>query len=119
MIRSFNDLDVYKLSYRMAMDIFDLTKNFPSEEKFSLTSQVIRASRSVSANIAEGYGKRTYENEFRRHLIYSTGSLEECKVWLKFALDCKYISTDQYETLDSQTREIGAKLFKLYQNWRS
>lgn len=119
MIKSFNDLDVYKLSYRLAMDIFEMAKTFPSEEKYSLTSQVIRSSRSVSANIAEGFGKRTYENEFKRHLIYSTGSLEESKVWLKFALDCNYISINQYDVLELQTKEIGAKLFKLYTNWKS
>ncbi|MBK8140179.1 MAG: four helix bundle protein [Chitinophagaceae bacterium] len=66
------------------MDIYHLAKNFPKEEKYSLTDQIIRSSRSISANIAEGWGKRVYENEFRKYLIYSMGSLEETKVWLLF-----------------------------------
>lgn len=66
------------------MDIYHLARNFPKEEKYSLTDQIIRSSRSVAANIVEGWGKRVYENEFRKYLIYSLGSLEETKVWLLF-----------------------------------
>lgn len=116
MIRSFHDLEVYQLSYQLAMDIFTISREFPSEEKYSLTSQIIRSTRSVSANIAEGFGKRAYENEFKRHLIYSTGSLEESKVWFKFALDCNYITIEQFDTFEMKTKHIGAMLFKLYTN---
>ena len=119
MIRSFSDLEVYQLSFQFATDIFMISKDFPSVEKYSLTSQIIRSTRSIAANIAEGFGKRTYEGEFKRHLVYSTGSLEESKVWLKFAFDCNYITQQQYETFESQTKHIGAKLFKLYTNWKS
>lgn len=79
MIKTVFDLDVFKISYGIAMDIFKLTRNFPKEERYSLTDQIVRSSRSVSANIAEGWGKRIYENEFKRHLIYSMGSLERQK----------------------------------------
>jgi four helix bundle protein len=62
------------------MEIFQATRNFPKEERYSFTDQIVRASRSVAANIAEGWGKRPYENEFKKHLIYGMGSLEESKV---------------------------------------
>ncbi len=79
MIQSFFDLEVYKLSHQLAMNVFVMTKGFPTEEKYSLTSQIVRSSRSVAANIAEGWGKRIYEAEFKRHLVYAMGSLEETK----------------------------------------
>lgn len=74
MIKSYNDLDVYNLSYEVAMEIFEMTRNFPKEEQYSLTSQMIRSSRSVSANISEGWAKRNYENYFKQHLIHALGS---------------------------------------------
>jgi len=118
MIKSFTDLEVYQLSYQLAMEVFKTAKSFPSNEKYSLTSQIIRSTRSISANIAEGYGKRVYVSEFKKHLVYSIGSLEESKVWLSFAKDCEYISLEQQQSLLSKTDEIGAKLNKLYSNWK-
>lgn len=70
MIKSFKDLEVYTLSYNLAMDIFRTSRNFPADEKYSLTSQIVRSSRSICANIAEGYGRKTYLAEFKKHLIY-------------------------------------------------
>jgi len=75
MIKTMFDLDVFKLSYDFAMEIFKATRLFPKEERYSLTDQIIRASRSISGNIGEGWGKRVYENEFKRHLVYAIGSL--------------------------------------------
>ena len=80
MIKIFSDLEVYRLSYQLSIDVFNLSKQFPESEKYSLTSQIIRSTRSVSANIAEGFGRRTYQAEFKKFLIYSSGSLEESKV---------------------------------------
>lgn len=119
MIKSFFDLDVFKISYAFAMDIFNISRNFPKEEKYSLTDQIVRSSRSVSANIAEGFGKRAYENEFKKYLVYAMGSLEETKVWLLFSKDCLYISAENYEILCKKYDEIGARLYKLYQNWKT
>lgn len=73
MIKKVSDLDVFKISHAFAMEIFTVTRNFPKEERYSLTDQVVRSSRSVPANIAEGWGKRIYENEFKKHLIYAMG----------------------------------------------
>ncbi len=119
MIKTFFDLEVFKLSYQVAMDIFNMTRNFPKEERYSLTDQIVRSSRSVSANIAEGWGKRIYENEFKRHLIYSMGSLEETKVWLHFSKDCLYINEDVFKNIEKKLDESGAKIYKLYENWKT
>jgi len=117
MIKSFHNLNVFSLCY--GYECFQHSKAFPKEEKYSLTDQVIRSSRSIAANISEGWGKRIYENEFKRHLVYSMGSLEETKSWLMFAKDCNYISDDIYNDLCSKYDDIGAKLFKLYENWKN
>lgn len=119
MIKTVFDLDVFKLTYHLAMDIYSLTRNFPKEERYSLTDQIVRSSRSVSANIAEGWGKRIYENEFKRHLIYAMGSLEETKAWICFAKDCSYVSIESFEMLEKKLDEAGAKIFKLYANWKT
>ena len=73
-IKSVKDLKVYKVAFELAMEIFKLTLNFPKEEKYSLTDQIRRASRSVAINIREGFAKRRYENVFIRHLNDSIGS---------------------------------------------
>jgi four helix bundle protein len=119
MIKTIFDLEVFNISYALAMEIFQATRSFPKEEKYSLTDQVVRSSRSVSANIAEGWGKRTYENEFKKHLIYAMGSLEETKIWLLFAKDCNYIPIETYNNYSKKFDEIGGKLYKLYENWRT
>lgn len=119
MIKTIFDLDVFKISYSFAMDIFNLSRFFPKEEKYSLTDQLVRSSRSVSANIAEGWGKRAYENEFKRHLVYAIGSLEETKVWLLFAKDCGYLEPALYESFCRKYDEMGAKMYKLYGNWKT
>jgi four helix bundle protein len=103
----------------LSIDVFNISKQFPESEKYSLTSQIIRSTRSVCANIAEGFGRRTFQAEFKKFLIYSTGSLEESKVWLNFAKDCEYITPQQFDLLQLRTDEIGAKLYKLYINWKS
>ena len=118
MIKTIFDLEVFKLSYQLAMDIFNITRNFPKGERYSLTDQVVRSSRSIAANIAEGWGKRIYENEFKKHLIYAMGSLEETKVWVLFAKDCNYLNKEIFDTLNLKYDELGAKIYKLFENWR-
>ncbi len=81
-VRSYEDLKVFQLSYKLATEIFWLTKDFPKEEIYSLTDQMRRSSRSIPVNIAEAWAKRKYENVFKRHLIDSVGSCDETKVWL-------------------------------------
>ncbi|WP_300440290.1 four helix bundle protein [Christiangramia sp.] len=119
MIKSFKDLEVYKESYVLATEIFRLTRKFPKEEVFSLTSQLVRASRSVPANISEGWAKRNYENTFKQHLIHALGSNAEVETWLTFALDCDYIDKNTFQKLTGENSVIGRKITKLHQNWKS
>ena len=91
-IRSYRELHVYQNAFEAAMEIFELTKNFPAEEKYSMVDQMRRSSRSVCANIAEGWRKRRYPAHFVSKLSDSEGEAEETRVWLEFSLRCKYIS---------------------------
>jgi four helix bundle protein len=87
----FQDLLAYKKSFALAMKIFDISKSFPLEEKYSLTDQIRRSSRSVSANISEAYRKRRYPKHFISKLTDSDAENSETQTWLEFALECNYI----------------------------
>jgi four helix bundle protein len=101
------------------MEIFELTRKFPKEELYSLTSQIVRSSRSISSNITEGWAKRKYENKFKLHLIDALGSTSETQNWCLFARDCKYISIDQYDVLTEKLDVLGKKITTLHKNWKS
>lgn len=98
-IRHHRDLKVYQLAFEAAMEIFELTKSFPKEEKYSLTDQIRRSSRSVCGNIAEGWRKRKYPKSFISKLTDSEGEAAETQVWLDYALECKYIDNTEYMPL--------------------
>jgi four helix bundle protein len=119
MIKSYKDLEVHKFSFALAMDIFWITRKFPKEEVYSLTSQLVRSSRSVSANISEGWAKRSYESVFKQHLIHSLGSNSETEEWLNYAFKCNYINEEEYTRLIAKNDSIGKMLTKLHQNWKS
>jgi len=118
-IKSCKDLKVYQLAYKLAIEIFEITKKFPKEETYSLTDQIRRSSRSVAINIREGFAKRKYEQVFIRHLNDALGSSEETRGWLDFALDCKYISENEHKILDRQYDEVNAMLYSLMNSWQN
>jgi len=118
-IQSIKDLKVYNIAFDLAMEIFKLSLNFPIEEKYSLTDQIRRSSRSVAINIREGFAKRRYENVFVRHLNDSLGSSEETRGWLDFSISCGYINKKSHENLDSRYDEVNAMLFSLMNNWKT
>jgi four helix bundle protein len=118
-IQKVYDLDVYNLSYSLALEVFLLTKKFPKEETYSLTDQIRRSSRSIPVNISEGFAKRKYENIFKNHLITAIGSSEETKTWLDFARDFTYLSKEDVEKIKGKYSELGAMLFRMVQNWKS
>ena len=103
----FTELLAYKKSFSLAMEIFNLSKSFPKEETYSLTDQIRRSSRSVSANIAEAYRKRRYVKHFISKLTDSDGENSETNVWLQYALSCEYITFDKFSELNEQNKEIG------------
>ena len=117
-IKSVNDLKVYKLAYKLAMEIFEISKKFPKEETFSLTDQIRRSSRSVAINIREGFARRKYENVFIKQLNDSFSSSEETRGWLNFAKDCKYLDVKHYKRLDDRYDEFNAMIYRLMNNWQ-
>ncbi len=105
-IRHFRDLEVYKRAFSVAMEIFELTKGFPPEERFSMVDQKRRASRSVCTNVAEGWRKRRYAAVFRNKMTDAMQEASETQCWLEFALACQYISEEVFERLDREYEEI-------------
>ena len=96
-----------------ALLIFELTKSFPPEEKYSMTDQARRSSRFVCSNIAEAWRKRKYPAHFVSKLSDSAGEADETRVWLDFALHCKYIDHETYEDMDARYDVIIGQLFKM------
>lgn len=101
------DLIGYKKAFELAMDIFQLSKSFPMEEKYSLTDQIRRSSRSVCSNFAEGYRKRQYEAHFISKMSDADMECSETITWLDFTLACKYIDEHQYDQLVQKSEEVG------------
>ena len=116
LIRNHNDLKVYNLAFDAAMEIFELSKSFPKEEKYSLIDQIRRSSRSVSANIAEAYRKRRYPKAFVSKLSDSEGEAAETQVWLDFSLKCKYITDKDHQTLYQKYDWIIGKILIMINN---
>ncbi len=109
-VRSFRELRVYRVARASAKRIFDVTRRFPAEEKYSLTSQIRRASRSVCGNIAEAWRKRRYPAAFVSKLSDSDAEAAETRAWLDSALDCRYINQAEFKNLDDEYHHIGAQL---------
>lgn len=103
----FKDLLAYKKAFTLAMDIFELSKSFPKEERYSLTDQIRRSSRSVCVNVSEAYRKRQYPLHFISKLSDADMENSETRVWLDFAIACKYLRDDEYEKFLQQNQEIG------------
>ena len=115
-INSAKDLKVYKAAYELAMRIFELSKSFPPEEKFALTSQIRRSSRSVCLNLREAWAKRRYEAHFVNKLTDCDGENSETDSSLDFARDCKYITIDQHAKMAELCQEVGRMLGSIIRN---
>lgn len=112
-IRHFRELDVYKLAMEAAMEIFEITKSFPVEERYSLTDQVRRSSRSVCANIAESWRKRRYSAAFVSKLSDAEAETAETQVWLELAVRCGYLDQTKADTLEQEYEHILGKLVNM------
>ncbi len=110
----FKGLIVYQKAFKLAMDIYNISKTFPKEEKYSLTDQIRRSSRSVCANIAEGYRKRIYPKQFINKLTDSEGENSETAVWLDF--ECEYINAETHHQFITECFEIGKLLNYMINN---
>jgi four helix bundle protein len=112
-ISSYRDLILYQKAYNLAMEIFDLTKSYPKEEKYSLTDQIRRSSRSVTVNIAESWAKKRYVKSFVNKLSDSLGEEYETEVWLDYSKDCKYITEQPHSDLISRYDEVRKMLISM------
>ncbi len=110
MLLAHRDLKVYDLAYKLAMDIYNECKLFPKDERYSLTDQIRRSSRSVAANIAEAFRKRQYPNMFVSKLADADAEATETQVWLDFALDCGYMEKEHHTWLIKGYEEVGKML---------
>ena len=109
-VKNFKELEVYKLSREMANEIFQLSADFPNEEKYSLTDQIRRSSRSVGAQIAEAWGKRRYENHFILKLTDSDSEQLETQHWIEVAFECKYVVMSKMKSILKKCESIGKML---------
>jgi four helix bundle protein len=114
--KTHKDLDVYKTAFSAALEIFEITKTFPTEEKYSLTDQIRRSSRSVCANIGEAFRKRQYVKHFISKLSDSEAEAGETQVWLEFALAHSYITQEKYDKLYDAYSHIIAIRIKMESN---
>lgn len=108
--RGFRDLKAYQLSYQLALEIFELTKTFPKEERYSLVDQIRRSSRSVSANIAEAWYKRKYPKSFVSKIIDAAGEAGETEVWIDFSFAHRYLEAEKQIYLLQKYGEVGKML---------
>jgi four helix bundle protein len=112
----YKKLLAFEKGFQIAMEINELIKSFPKEEKYSLSDQIRRSSRSVCVNIAEAYRRRRYKSYFIAKLNDSETENTETQVWLDFALACKYISKEKYDDLTSKNDEIGKLIWYMINN---
>ncbi|MCT2408008.1 four helix bundle protein [Chryseobacterium antibioticum] len=112
-VKFHQELKVFQKSFETAMHIYELSKSFPKEELYSLTDQIRRSSRSVSANISEAWGKRRYQKSFIAKLTDSEGEARETQTWLKFALACNYINEEEFNNLNNQYDQIIGMLVNM------
>ena len=117
-VRTYSDLLVYKQAYRLALDVSRLTKEFPRQEQFELGRQLRNCSRSVAANIVEGWAKRNSAAEFKRHLMIAIGECAETKFWIDLASDEQFVQAKQAGALGSEYGKLGFMLHNLWKGWR-
>jgi four helix bundle protein len=119
MERGYLNLKVYQKAFQLAMDIFELTKSFPVDERYALTDQIKRSSRSVASCIAEAYRKRQYEAYFVSKVSDVDMENTETQVWLDFALASKYIEAGKHAVLMDETIQVGRMLNHMMENPKS
>ncbi len=118
-IKTYKDLNVFRQSYKLALDVPQAARRFPGPEQFELVKQLRRAARSVPANIVEGWAKRSSAAEFKRFLAVAIGSCDECKFWLEMSRDEGYLSAADCDALENRFNVVGAMLKSLWKHWQN
>ena len=117
-VRKYQDLLVYQQAYRLALNVSGFTKSLPRTEQFELGRQLRRSSRSVPANIVEGWAKRHSPAEFKRHLLIASGELAETKFWIDLAVDEGFSDRKVAGELSSEYSKLGFMIHNLWKEWR-
>ena len=119
MIKSFEDLEVFQRSYKISLEIHRLSLKFPANEQYGLGEQIRCASKSICANIAEGFAKQRYsKKEFKRYIMIAAGSSDEMRVWLRYCLDLEYIKEATWKQWRDEYKEISKMLNGLSRSWK-
>ena len=116
-IRTYEDLVVYQESYKLVLEIHQIAKRLPIEEKFELAPQIRRSAMSIPTNIAEGYGRKNSEKEFKHFLRNAMGSVNEVKVYIDMMKDFGYIDTETHKNLKSRYETVSKQLYRLIEKW--
>ena len=119
MIKSFRDLEIYKESYDLMIILHKEIVKLPSYELHELASQIRRASKSIPANIAEGWAKRNHEKEFKKHLDIALGSVNEMEVHIDTAKDLSYLKSEFCTQITTRYQNLGGKIVNLKRNWKT
>lgn len=115
-IRVHRDLEVYQIAFQSAMDIFEISKNFPREERYSLTDQIRRSSRSVCANLGEAWRKRRYKAAFIAKLSDCESEAAETQIWIEFAVRCDYLDREEGKRMYLKYNTVIGKLVTMINN---
>lgn len=115
-MQSFEELDIYREAYALQQEIFEFSRGWPKEERYSLTDQIRRASRSIGANLAEAWAKRRYAAHFVSKLTDADAEQMETRHWLNTARDCGYVGDETYEDWLHRLKSVGAMLGKMISN---
>src|SRR6266436_4816602 len=118
-LKTYKDLNVFRESYELALDISRATRRFPAAEQFELARQLRRSARSIPANIVEGWAKRSAAAEFKRYLQIAIGSCDECKLWLEMSRDEGFLSAEECSRLENKFNVLGAMLKSLWKQWKT
>ena len=115
---SFEDLEVFQKAYKLSLEIHKLSLDLPQIEQYGLADQIRRASKSICANIAEGFGKQNQSvSEFKRYLLIVMGSSDEMRVWLRYCLDLGYLEKDSWTRYSEDYRVVAKMLNGLHRVW--
>jgi four helix bundle protein len=118
-VRSFEDLEVYQRAYKLALELHKLTLEFPRIEQFALADQIRRASKSICANIAEGFARQHISTpDFHRYVVLALGSSDEMKVWIRFSLDLGYVPAETAKRLRDDYATVSRMLHGVRNKWK-
>ena len=118
-ISSFEDLQVFQVAYKVSLELHQETLKFPKQEQYVLADQIRRASKSICANLAEGFGKQNFSSkEFKRYIAIALGSSDEMRVWLRYCFDLGYIQEKDWQHYRDTYQQISKMLQGLHRSWK-